>query len=100
MAHALWSFFVAVAQDRSEVTVSETAVLEIVELADGEVILRPAEGDGEPLLSIRFSDEAADLLRQSRFDVAREMIDHAITRTRLWEGDASDEEVVKPGTVH
>lgn len=77
---------------------SETAVLEIVELADGEIVLRPAEGEGEPLLRIRFSDEAADLLRQSRFEVAREMIDHAITRTRLW--DEGEEEVSVPETVH
>ncbi|KXS37041.1 MAG: hypothetical protein AWU55_2697 [Halomonadaceae bacterium T82-2] len=81
-----------------EVNVSETAVLEIVELADGEVILRPAEGEGEPLLRIRFSEEAAELLRQSRFEVAREMIDHAITRTTLWEGER--EEASVPETVH
>lgn len=77
---------------------SETAVLEIVELADGEIVLRPAEGEGEPLLRIRFSDEAAGLLRQSRFEVAREMIDHAINRTRLWEGE--EEEAAVPDTVH
>lgn len=77
---------------------SETAVLEIVELADGEIVLRPAEGEGEPLLRIRFSEEAAGLLSQSRFDVAREMIDHAITRTKLWEGD--EEEMPAPDTLH
>lgn len=77
---------------------SETAVLEIVELADGEIVLRPAEGEGEPLLRIRFSEEAAGLLRQSRFDVAREMIDHAITRTQLWDGEEEDASI--PATVH
>ncbi|GHA92187.1 hypothetical protein ACFOEI_10070 [Modicisalibacter luteus] len=82
----------------AEVFVSETAILEIVELADGEIVLRPAEGEGQPLLSIRISDEAADLLRHSRFEVAREMIDHAITRTTLWEGDEEETEI--PDTVH
>lgn len=77
---------------------SETAVLEIVELADGEIVLRPAEGEGEPLLRIRFSEEAADLLRQSRFEVAREMIDHAITRTKLWDGEGEEDAV--PNTLH
>lgn len=80
-------------------TMSETAVLEIVELADGEVVLRPAEGEGEPLLRIRFSEEAAGLLRESRFEVAREMIDHAITRTRLWDGEGEEDTPV-PETVH
>lgn len=77
---------------------SETAILEIVELDDGEIILRPAESQGEPLLRIRFSEEAASLLRQSRFEVAREMIDHAITRTKLWDGE--HEGMAVPGTMH
>lgn len=77
---------------------SETAVLEIVELDDGEIILRPAESAGEPLLRIRFSEEAAGLLRDSRFEVAREMIDHAITRTKLWDGE--HENTTVPGTMH
>lgn len=77
---------------------SDTAVLEIVELADGEIVLRPAESEGEPLLSIRFSEEAVSLLRQSRFEVARGMIDHAITHTILWEGEG--EESLLPSTVH
>lgn len=80
---------------------SETAILEIVELADGEVVLRPSEGEGTPLVSIRFSDEALELLRHSRFDVAREMIDHAITRSKLWEGgEMIEEDDEAPATVH
>lgn len=72
---------------------SETAILEIVELPDGEVVLRPSDGEGEALVSIRFSEQALELLRHSRFDVAREMIDHAITRTKLWEeGDVIEED--------
>ena len=82
----------------AEVIVSETAILEIVELADGEIVLRSAEGEGQPLLSIRISDEAADLLRNSRFEVAREMIDHAITRTTLWKEGEEEDEI--PDTVH
>ncbi|GGX90551.1 hypothetical protein GCM10007160_17520 [Litchfieldella qijiaojingensis] len=77
---------------------SDTAILEIVELADGEIVLRPAEGEGEPLMRIRFSDEAAGLLRQSRFEVAQEMIDHAITRSKLWQEESEDQGF--PATVH
>lgn len=78
---------------------SDTAILEIVELANGEVVLRPAESSGEPLVTIRFSEEAMELLQRSRFDVAREMLDHAITRTHLWEGDDDDIQQ-DPATVH
>ncbi|MDI4639026.1 MULTISPECIES: hypothetical protein [Halomonadaceae] len=77
---------------------SETAVLEIVELNDGEIVLRHAEGEGEPLLRINFSEEAGELLRQSRFEVAREMIDHAITRSKLWQEESDEPEV--PATMH
>ncbi|WP_148254959.1 hypothetical protein [Aidingimonas lacisalsi] len=77
---------------------TDTAILEIVELNDGEIVLRSAEGEGEPLLRIRFSEEAAELLRQSRFEVAQEMIDHAITRSKLWQEES--EEQVLPSTVH
>ncbi|SDM88015.1 hypothetical protein SAMN05192555_12418 [Franzmannia pantelleriensis] len=77
---------------------SDTAILEIVELSDGEIVLRPAEGEGEPLMRIRFSEEAAELLRQSRFEVAQEMIDHAITRSKLWQ-EESDEQAF-PATLH
>lgn len=79
---------------------SDTAILEIVELANGEVVLRPAEATGEPLVSIRFSEEAVELLRRSRFDVAREMLDHAITRTHLWDGDEDDSTEDASATLH
>lgn len=66
----------------------DNAILEIVELPDGEVVLRSSDSDDEtPLVSIRFSEQALELLQRSRFDVAREMIDHAITRSTLWDGD-------------
>ncbi|APX92833.1 hypothetical protein [Halomonas salipaludis] len=77
---------------------SDTAILEIVELSDGEIVLRPAEGEGEPLMRIRFSEEAAELLRQSRFEVAQEMIDHAITRSKLWQEESDDQAF--PATLH
>ncbi|WP_251976521.1 hypothetical protein [Salinicola avicenniae] len=79
---------------------SDTAILEIVELANGDVVLRPAEASSEPLVSIRFSEEALDLLRRSRFDVAREMLDHAITRTHLWDGDDDEAPEQAAETVH
>ncbi|MGJ8513415.1 hypothetical protein [Carnimonas bestiolae] len=79
---------------------SDTAILEIVELADGEVVLRPSEGAGDALVSVRFSSEALELLRTSRFQVAKEMIDHAITRTRLWDEGDVIEEVDDHTTVH
>ncbi|MCM2971482.1 MULTISPECIES: hypothetical protein [Larsenimonas] len=80
---------------------SDTAILEIVELSNGEVVLRPSDSEDEALVSIRFSDDAIDMLRDSRFEIAREMIDHALTRSKLWEnGEPSDDEELPSSTVH
>ncbi|WP_414499745.1 MULTISPECIES: hypothetical protein [unclassified Zymobacter] len=81
----------------------DNAILEIVELPDGEVVLRSTDSDDEaPLVSIRFSEQALELLQRSRFDVAREMIDHAITRSTLWDGDdtLSEQDEEESVTVH
>ncbi|BBG30673.1 hypothetical protein [Zymobacter palmae] len=81
----------------------DNAILEIVELPDGEVVLRSTDSDDEaPLVSIRFSEQALELLQRSRFDVAREMIDHAITRSMLWDGDdtLSEQDEEESVTVH
>jgi hypothetical protein len=47
---------------------------EIIELANGEVALRRADSNDDPLLIIRFSDEAKERLKDQRLDVARAMI--------------------------
>lgn len=77
---------------------SDIAILEIVELSDGEIVLRPAGGEGEPLMRIRFSEEIVELLHHSRFEVAQEMIDHAITRSKLWQEENDEQEF--PATLH
>ncbi len=54
------------------------AVLEIVEVGDGRVALRRADGEGEALVSIQFSDEAVAYLRDAHVDIARAMINTGI----------------------
>lgn len=81
----------------------DNAILEIVELPDGEVVLRSSDSDDDaPLVSIRFSEQALELLQRSRFDVAREMIDHAITRSTLWDtdDDMNEQDESDAVTVH
>lgn len=47
---------------------------EIIELANGDFALRKADSDDEPLMTISFSEEATDRLRDQKVDVARAMI--------------------------
>ena len=55
-----------------------TPLLEIVDLGDGEVVLRRVEDESEPLLSIQFSDEANTYLMGNNLEIARVMIQAGI----------------------
>jgi hypothetical protein len=81
-----------------------TTLLEITELANGDVVLREADTEAdassEPLVRIRFSGEVRDMLGRDVVSVAEAMIDAA---TDYLEGEP---EVVEdpsddlPPTVH
>ena len=55
-----------------------TALLEIVDLGDGEVVLQRADDDSEPLVSIQFSEEASAYLMENNLEVAKVMIQAGI----------------------
>jgi hypothetical protein len=55
-----------------------TALLEIVDLGDGEVVLQRADDDSEPLVSIQFSEEASAYLMENNLEVAKLMIQAGI----------------------
>jgi hypothetical protein len=55
-----------------------SSVLEIVELPDGEIVLKRADSEEEPLLNIRFSDESLAAMPQVRMEVAKAMIQAGI----------------------
>lgn len=49
-------------------------VLEIVDLANGDIVLQQADGEGGPMVTIRFSDEASAYMPLMRLEVAKAMI--------------------------
>jgi len=51
-----------------------SALLEIVELVNGDIVLQRAGGEGGALMTIRFSDESKEYLPEERLEVARAMI--------------------------
>ncbi len=83
-----------------------STLYEIVELVDGEIVLRRADEDGEPLVSISFSEEALYFLNNSKFSVAKAMIEaglEAASEESAESEDAeADPEFEEPGssTVH
>lgn len=54
------------------------SLLEIVELGDGEIVLQREDGADEPLVTIRFSEEAQLYLMEQGLEVARAMIQAGI----------------------
>lgn len=48
---------------------------EIIELSSGEIALRRANEEGEPLVTIRFSEESLYFLQDAKYDVAKAMIE-------------------------
>lgn len=52
-----------------------SSLYEIVELANGDVVLQRADEGGEPLVSIRFSADSLSYMQDGKFDVAKAMIE-------------------------
>jgi len=67
-------------------------LFEIVELPNGDVALRRADDDGEPLVTIQFSEESEYYLQGAKIDVARAMIQTGLeTASEMAELNAEDE---------
>ncbi len=52
--------------------------LELVELAGGDIVLRHSNGEDDPMVLIRFSEESREWLGSSRLEVARHMVQAGI----------------------
>jgi hypothetical protein len=71
---------------------TETEILEIVELANGDIALRRPDETTEPLVSIRFSEESRHFLGDIRPLIAKAMIEAGIQavqelREPSWDGN-------------
>ena len=73
-----------------------TSLLEIVECGNGEIVLQHADGDSEPLVSIRFSEEARVYMMANGLEVAKAMIQAGIqAAAHISEQEDSDMEPVQ-----
>jgi hypothetical protein len=70
-----------------------SSVLEIVELANGDIVLQRADGEGDPIVNISFSDETAAFMSVMKLEIAKAMFQAGIqTYTDLIEQVVVDEE--------
>ena len=56
----------------------ESAVLELVELSNGEIALKRMDSDDKPLVKIQFSEESDMALESMKMFVARAMVEAGI----------------------
>lgn len=76
------------------------AMLEIVQLSNGDIVLRdPDHGGAEPLLRIQFSREVRTMLGGDAMQVAKLMIEAAASQMSE-AAEANDPSVATPDIVH
>ena len=69
-----------------------TSFLEIIELDDGEFVLKRAEDESEPLVTIRFSEESRVYMMGNGLEVAKVMIQAGIQAAAAF-AEQSDQEL-------
>ena len=55
-----------------------SSFLEIVQLANGDIVLQHSDEEGEPLVNIRFSEESKAYIGDAGMDIAKVMIQAGI----------------------
>jgi len=78
------------------VTVS---LLEIVDRGNGEIVVQRAEDNSEPLVTIRFSDEARAYMLDNGLEVAKAMIQAGMQAAAVI-SERGDTEVVQVQDIH
>ncbi len=76
---------------------NQEAVLELVQLEGGELALRNADSEKEPLVKIQFSDEVKEILGDQTPSVAQHMIQAALfglleKQMNQWQAEVLDEQ--------
>ena len=84
-------------QQLKELFGSQEAILELVQLEGGELALRNADSEQEPLVKIQFNDEVKALLGDQTPMVAQHMIQAALfglleKQMNQWQAEVLDEQ--------
>jgi len=68
-----------------------SSLYEIVELANGDVVLQRADEEKEPLVSIRFSSDSLSYMREGKLDVAKAMIEAGMEAASELDDDGAED---------
>lgn len=67
-----------------------STLYEIIELPNGDIALQRADEKGEPLVSIRFSQESLYFLNESKVEVAKAMIEAGLEAAGDMDGEEAE----------
>lgn len=81
----------------SHLTAPNEMMLELVQLPDGEVALRPVGGEGEPLVTIRFSEQVQQTFGDQLQGISQSMVQAALMmiaeqQLARWQAHVLDEQ--------
>ncbi len=80
-----------------------STLYEIVELPSGDIVLQRIEGDREPLVRIRFSDQAKAYMEDASLMIAKAMVEAGIKAINDLSHSASEAETAadeRPRQLH
>jgi len=75
--------------------------IELVQLANGDIVLRRSDNPDEPLVVIKISDQVDDLMPMDKIDIAQSMVEAGIERYRDIQVErVEDSQTVNSGMLH
>lgn len=75
--------------------------IELVQLANGDIVLRHSDNPEEPLVVITISDQVDDLMPMDKIDIAQSMVEAGIERYRDIQVErVEDSHVANSGMLH
>lgn len=86
---------------RSECIRAVSTLYEILELPNGDIVLQRVEGDNEPLVRIRFSDQAKAYMEDASLMIAKAMVEAGIKAINdLGHSNQSSQTEERPRQLH
>jgi len=73
-------------------------VIELVQLENGDIVLRNSDNPDQPLVTISISDKVADLQPQDKMDIANAMVEAGIERYQDIQFKRVEEDSLHPAT--
>lgn len=77
-----------------------STLYEILELPSGEIVLQRLEGDTEPLVRIRFSDQAKAYMEDASLMIAKAMVEAGIKAINELAHGAETQAAEQPRQLH